>query len=265
MGAKWGLPYAAPLSFLTVRYMLVLVVLLMAILYARVPFPREKRQWLHLGVAGLMIQGGYLAGVFLAVSVGLPAGMAALIVGLQPLFTAFGAGMWLQEKISPRQWLGLIAGVVGVALVVSPKIGADFAWSACGFAVFALFCITLGTLYQKKYCAHFDWRSGAFLQFLPSLLVTAPLAWYVEGFAVQWKSPFLVALAWLVLVLSIGAIGLLNYLIRSGSAVNVSRLFYLTPACTAIIAWWVFGETMNGQMVAGMAVAIAGVVLARGR
>lgn len=263
IGAKWGLPHASPLSFLSVRYALVILFMVIIARYFRASYPRDPRQWLHLGIAGLLLHGVYLAGVFSAIHRGLPAGITAIIVGLQPIFTAIGAGILFHEKIVVKQWWGLALGLLGVALVVSGKWGHGFTLATGLFAVAALIGITVGTLYQKTFCAHFDWRSGAVLQFLPSALITPIFAWWLEGFAIEWSGEFVFALMWLVIVLSLGAIGLLNYLIRQGSAINVARLFYLTPGCTALIAWMVFGESLTWLMFIGMTITMVGVILSR--
>jgi drug/metabolite transporter (DMT)-like permease len=229
----------------------------------RAPWPRDGRQWLHIGVAGLLVHGVYLGGVFVSIAMGLPAGVASLIVGLQPLLTATVAGRLLGENVLPRQWLGLLLGFVGVALVLSNKLGAGFGIEALWPAVAALLGITAGTLYQKKFCPRFDWRSGAVAQFLPTALVTAAVMFAHGDYRIDWSHEFIFALGWLVLVLSLGAISLLNWLIRHASAVNVASLFYLTPPTTALLAWLLFGETLTGLALAGMAIAVWGVYLSR--
>ena len=263
IGAKLGLPHAEPLSFLSVRYALVLSLLLPLALAMRAPWPHDRRQWLHIGISGLLLHGLYLGGVFVAIHQGLPAGITALVVGMQPLLTAFGAALLLGEAVTRRQWLGLVLGLAGVALVVSGKVGAGSPLQALWPAVIALLGITAGTLYQKLFCPRFDLRSGAVVQFLPTAVLTALVASVVEDFRIDWTGEFIFALAWLVLALSVGAIALLNFLIRSGSAVNVAGLFYLTPPTTALLAWAIFGETLTGVMVAGMALAVGGVYLSR--
>lgn len=263
IGAKLGLPHAEPLSFLLVRYLLVIGLMTALALATGARWPAEPRRWLHIGVSGLLVHGGYLGGVFVAIAKGLPAGVTALVVGLQPLFTALGAGWWLGERVSRRQWLGLALGLVGTALVVSGKLGGGVGLPALAAALFALASITAGALYQKRFCPSFDLRTGSVLQFLPAALATAAVVAVTEDFRIDWTPDFLFALLWLVLVLSVGAISLLNLLIRSGSAVHVSSLFYLTPASTAVIAWAVFGETVSGVGLAGMALAIWGVYLSR--
>ncbi|MBK6638273.1 MAG: DMT family transporter [Rhodocyclaceae bacterium] len=263
IGAKLGLPHAAPLTFLLVRYIAVIALMVLIALAMRAPWPREPRQWLHIGVAGFLVHGLYLSGVFIAIGAGLPAGVTSLIVGLQPLLTAVGAGALLGEAVLPRQWLGLALGLGGVTLVVAQKISAGFGLAALVPAVVALLGITAGTLYQKRFCPNFDWRSGSVVQFLPTALVTGLLVFGVEGWRVDWTGEFAFALSWLVLVLSVGAISLLNHLIRSGSAVNVASLFYLVPPTTAVIAWAIFDEVLAGSALVGMGLAIFGVYLAR--
>ena len=263
IGAKLGLPHAAPLSFLLVRYIAVIALMGLIALAMRAPWPREPRQWLHIGVAGLLVHGFYLSGVFIAIGAGLPAGVTSLIVGLQPLLTAVGAGVLLGETVLPRQWLGLVLGLGGVTLVVAQKISAGFGLAALLPAVVALLGITAGTLYQKRFCPNFDWRSGSVVQFLPTALVTTLLVFVSEGWRVEWTGEFAFALGWLVLVLSVGAISLLNHLIRSGSAVNVASLFYLVPPTTTLIAWAIFDEVLAGSALVGMGLAIFGVYLAR--
>jgi drug/metabolite transporter (DMT)-like permease len=263
IGAKLGLPHAEPLSFLTVRYLLVLALLLPLALAMRAPWPRDARQRVHIGISGLLLHGLYLGGVFVAISRGLPAGVTALVVGMQPLLTAFGAALLLGEAVTRRQWLGLALGLAGVALVVSGKLGSGWQTPALWPAVLALLGITAGTLYQKRFCPSFDLRTGAVLQFLPTAVVTGLVAAATEDFRIAWTGEFVFALAWLVLVLSVGAIALLNFLIRSGSAVNVASVFYLTPPTTALLAWPAFGETLSAPMLLGMALAVGGVYLSR--
>jgi len=267
LGAKLGLPHAEPLSFLLTRYLLVISLMLAIALLTRAPWPKEPRQWVHLGIAGLLVHALYLGGVFVAIAHGLPAGVTSLIVGLQPILTAVGAGWLLHEGVSRRQWLGLALGFVGVVMVLSGKLGGpDNSQPLLPMlvpALLALCGITLGTLYQKRFCPSFDLRSGAVIQFVPTALATWLAVSLGESYQIRWTGEFLFALGWLVLVLSLGAISLLNLLIRSGSAVNVASLFFLTPPTTALIAWALFGETLSGIALAGMGVGVLGVYLAR--
>lgn len=263
IGAKYGLPHAEPLSFLLVRYLLVVSLMTVIALAMRAPWPKDGRQWFHIGVSGLLVHAIYLGGVFVSISKGLPAGVASLVVGIQPLLTAVGAGWLLNEAVLARQWLGLVLGFVGVAMVVSGKIGSTFGLDALWPALAALAGITAGTLYQKRFCPSFDWRTGAIAQFLPTAVATGIVVGLSDNFRVEWAPDFIFALAWLVLVLSLGAISLLNMLIRKGTAVNLASLFYLVPPCTALIAWFLFDERLAGMALAGMALAVWGVYLAR--
>ena len=244
------------------RYGCVLCVLLPTLLLIRAPWPHGRL--LHIAVAGVLVQAGYLSGVWSSIKLGMPAGLAALIVGLQPVLTAFSAG-WVGEQVRFRQWVGLLLGLAGVALVVSDKLSLDGA-SVLGVAlcVTALLSITAGTLYQKRFCPHFDLRTGAVIQFAASALVTLPLAWWFESLdaglhAVQWTPQFIGALSWSVLALSIGAMFLLYALIRNSAATHVSSLMYLTPAVTALMAWLLFNETVTLAGALGILLAAAGV------
>ena len=263
IGAKLGLPDAEPLTLLSLRYAAVLLLMGVVVVLTRAPWPRTKRECMHIAVSGLLVHAVYLGGVFTAIRLGLPAGVTALVVGLQPVLTALGAGLFLHERVRPTQWAGLALGLAGVVLVVAHKVGGGAVVALLAPAVLALVGITAGTLYQKRFCPSFDLRTGSLIQFLPCLLVTAFVAWRSETMVVHWTPAFLFALGWLVLVLSLGAVSLLNVLIRSGSAVNVASLFYLTPPTTALIAWAMFGETLTGLALAGMGLTVFGVWLAR--
>jgi drug/metabolite transporter (DMT)-like permease len=262
IGAKVGLPYAGPLSFLLTRYGFVIALMTVIALATRAPWPQEPVQWLHVAVSGLLVHAIYLGGVFVAIKHGLPAGVTALVVGMQPLLTALGAGWLLGETVSRWQWAGLALGFVGVGLVVSGRFGDGAALGPMLIpALVALLGITAGTLYQKRFCAQFDLRTGSVIQFVPTAILTAIAIALFEDFRIEWTPDFIFALAWLVLVLSLGAISLLNLLIRGGSAVNVASLFYLTPISTAVIAWAVFGEKLTLTATAGMLLAVSGVYL----
>lgn len=268
IGARFGLPHAEPLTFIFIRCVLVVLLMTPIALLLRAPWPAHARETLHIGVTGLLVHAGYLGGVFIAIDRGLPTGLTALIVGMQPLLTALCAGALLRERISRGQALGLLLGLGGVLLVLGSKLQLEDmtlqalvhrAWPA----LFALFSITAGTLYQKRFCPVFDLRTGSVIQFLPCILVIGVLAWLTESGEVRWDGEFVFALLWLVLVLSIGAITLLNRMIRTGSAVSVASLFYLTPPTTALIAWLLFDETLTPLAVLGLLVAAGGVWLAR--
>lgn len=261
VGAKYGLPYAEPLSFLLTRYGLVIALMTAIALATGAPWPKRRRDWLHIGISGVLVHAVYLGGVFIAIKHGLSAGVTALVVGMQPLLTGLGSGWLLGEKVSPRQWGGLALGFIGVGLVVSGKLGDGALGPMLIPALVALLGITAGTLYQKRFCPKFDLRSGSVIQFVPTALITAVGVALFEDYRIEWTGQFFFALGWLVLVLSLGAISLLNLLIRSGSAVNVASLFYLTPPTTALIAFFIFGEKLSLTAAAGMLVAVGGVYL----
>lgn len=262
IGARLGMPHAEPLTFLALRFAVVGVLLGAVCLLARAPWPRSAREYGHLAVSGLLVQAGYLGGVFSAIDLGLSAGAAALIVGLQPLATACIAGPVLGERIGRLQWLGFALGLAGVLMVLGPRANATGATLASvGFATVALASITAGTVYQKRFASGMDLRTGSLVQFTAAALLLVPIALLTESRQVDWTGEFLFALGWLSVVLSLGAITLLNLLIRRGAASQVASLFYLTPGVTALVAWMVFGETLAPSGIAGMVVAAIGVAL----
>ena len=262
IGAKYGLPYAEPLTFLLVRLGLVAVVLALVALATRAPWPTSWRSVGRIALAGLLVHGVYLSGVFLAIAHGLPAGVTALIVGIQPLLTAALSGPLLGERVSGRQWGGLLLGLFGVGLVVREKFAVDADHLiGMGFAAAALVGITLGTLYQKRHGAGMDLRSGTAIQYAATALVLAVAAPLTETMHIQWTGEFVFALLWLSFVLSVGAIFLLFALIRRGAAARVASLFYLTPPVTALVAWAMFDERLGAVALAGMVVAVMGVAL----
>lgn len=262
IGAKFGLPHAEPFTFLLIRFVCVSVILAAAAVLVGAPWPRDPRQIGRTVVAGLMIHGIYLGGVFAAIAHGVPAGIAALIVGLQPLLTAVVAPFYLDERIVPRQWLGLGLGFAGVVLVVVDKLSLGSGHLAGGgWALAALLGITAGTLYQKRHASGMHLCTGSAVQFAACAVVYLPVALLLETMRVDWTAEFVFALAWLTVVLSIGAISLLHLLIRWGAAARIASLFYLTPAVTAAFAWVLFGETLGVPAIAGMVLAAAGVAL----
>lgn len=262
--ARLAMPHAPPLTFLSWRYALSLLAFGVWIAIARAPWPRGRAQWGHLAVSGVLMHAGYLGGVWAAVKLGMPAGTAALIVGLQPLFTA----LWVsrvavagQPAVTGPQWAGLLLGLAGLVTVVWPKLGLGEVTPAnLALALLALASITTGTLYQKQHVLPADVRSGNFVQIAAALAVSAPLAWLEPG-ALVWHPDLLVALAWSVVVLTLGGSSLLMVLIQRGAATRVTSLLYLVPPCTALLAWWLFGERMAASGWVGMALCAVGVGL----
>lgn len=262
IGAKLGVPYAEPFTFLILRFALVLMLMLPLALLLRARWPQSWRETGHIAVAGMLMHGGYLGGCFAALYHGMPAGVIALVVGVQPILTAFAAAPLLGESVLRVQWLGLVLGFAGVALVMWQKISLQgLSTVSIVYAVISLVSITAGTLYQKRFCPVFDLRAGSVIQFGAALLLLLPLALLGESMEVLWTGEFIFALAWLVLVLSIGAISLLFQLIEHGEATRVSSLFYLTPLTTAAMAYFIFGETLGFMALLGMVIAITGVAL----
>lgn len=260
--AKLGLPYAPPLTFVILRCLGVLAVLLPVVFLLRAPWPRG--QVLHVAVAGLLLQAGYLGGVWTAIKLGMPAGLTALIVGMQPILTAAAAPL-IGERVRLHQWLGFALGLSGVVLVVYSKLHlAGLTAAGVLLCVFALLCITAGTMYQRRWCPGFDLRTGTVIQFAATVAALLPLAIVLEdldpGFSrVTWSLDFIAAWLWSIFALSIGAIFLLFTLIRRSRATEVSSLLYLTPPTTAIMAWLMFGESFSPLALAGMLVAVLGV------
>jgi drug/metabolite transporter (DMT)-like permease len=260
IGAKLGLPYAEPFVFLELRFLFVLAILLPVCWLSKAPWPQGRRA-VQMGVSGALLQAGYLGGVFASLHHGMPAGVSALITGMQPVLTAVLGGWLLRERVTGRQWLGFALGFVAVLLVVGERIHVEgLGGLAVGLSIFALLSITLGTLWQKRHGAGVDLRTGAAIQFMAAAVVLAPVALLERG-TVRWSGEFAFALAWLVVVLSIGAIFLLLTLIKRGRATQVSSLFYLVPPTTALLAWPLFGETYSLAAAGGMALAMLAVWL----
>ncbi len=262
--ARYGMPHAPPFKFLAWRYALSIACFLPWIVLARVRWPQNRTQWLHLAVTGVLMHAGYLGGVWAAVKAGMGSGLSALVVGLQPVLTA----LWLSAnggQVNKRQWLGLLLGFAGLVLVVSRKFGAggpgdQATWLNLSFAVGALLCITVGTLYQKRFVAPCDVRSANAVQLGAALVATLPLA-LMEPEAMAWNGELAGAMAWSVLGLTLGGSSLLYMLIQRGAAASVTSLMYLVPPCTALIAWVLFAEPITAATLAGTALTAFGVSL----
>ena len=259
--ARYGMPHAPPFKFLVIRYTLSILCFLLWIGLARVKWPTQRMQWLHLGVTGIFMHAGYLGGVWAAVKLGMGSGLSSLIVGLQPVLTA----LWLAAtgyRIVPRQWLGLVMGFIGLVMVVSRKFGAggEANWLNLSLAVGALLSITIGTLYQKRFVTSCDVRSANTVQLAAALLVTLPLA-ALEFEAVRWNAELVGAIAWSVLALTIGGSSLLYLLIQKGAAASVTSMMYLVPPTTAFMAWILFAEPITLITVLGTLLTALGVAL----
>lgn len=265
--ARYGMPYAPPLSFLAVRYALSIVCFLPWIVWAGVRWPQGRAQWGHLAVTGVLMHAGYLGGVWVAVKAGMGSGLSSLVVGLQPVLTA----IWLSRlggshsRVSARQWLGLALGFAGLVMVVWRKFeGGTPGDTATAFnlmaALTALLCITVGTLYQKRFVRSCDVRTANTTQLIAALLVTLPLA-LLEAEPMQWNGQLAGAMAWSVLGLTLGGSSLLYLLIQRGAAASVTSLMYLVPPCTAAIAWLLFDEPITPLTLLGTAITALGVAL----
>ncbi|WP_255428352.1 DMT family transporter [Ramlibacter cellulosilyticus] len=265
--ARYGMPHAPPMKFLAWRYALSVAAFLAWALLARAAWPRDRRQLMHLAVTGILMHAGYLGGVWAAVKAGMGAGLAALLVGLQPVLTA----IWISTqggRVGARQWLGLGLGLAGLLLVVWQKLGlGEVGPLNLAFATIALFAITAGTLYQKRFVAPCDVRTANLVQLAAAFAVTLPLA-LLEREGMRWSladgslNPQLFgALAWSVLGLTLGGSSLLYLLIQRGAATSVTSLMYLVPPTTALMAWVLFGEPITMLIVAGMALTAVGVSL----
>ena len=265
IAARLVVAHSDPLTFLCYRYLLTVAAFVAIAAAVGAPWPRGVRAWANALIAGVLLQGIYLGGVFWAVSHGLPAGIAALVVGLQPLLTALLAFPLLGETVGARKWIGIVLGFGGALLVLEPRLAVDVQDITLGplVAVFAaMLGITLGTIWQKRTGAAADIRTNAAVQFIGAAVVTIPIMLLTEDgrFEMVWQN--WVGLLWSSLGLSVGAISLLLFLIRRGSVASVASLFYLVPPVVAVFAYLLFGETLNRLQVTGMLVAAAGVGIA---
>jgi len=260
IGTKYSVDQADPLTFLTIRMIYVVAVMAMMAAILRPTWP-DRAGVGHSIVAGLLVHGFYLAGITTGLHLNVPVGISALIPGLQPVLTSTLANRWLGERVTPLQWGGLALGLIGVLLVLHERpINGDIGWGYLCVCV-ALIGITLGTLYQKRYCGGIDWRTGNMIQFIACGVVFATGAFLFEDRTVHWNAQFILGVSWLVFALSIGSIGVLYWLIRHSAATQVASLFYLVPAVTAVMAYVLFGERLDAIGIAGMAIAAAGVFL----
>ena len=258
--ARFGMPFAPPMKFLALRYVFSVLCFAVWAVLARVALPANRRQVAHLAVVGVLIQAGYLGGVWTAVKLGMGAGLVALLVSLQPVLTA----VWVSSRggrVSARQWAGLALGFAGLALVVWHKLGAgEVHADNLLFTLIALGSITVGTLYQKRFVTPCDVRTASLVQLAAAFVVTLPLA-LLESEAVQWNRQLAGSMAWSVLALTLGGSSLLYLLIQRGAATAVTSLLYLVPPCTAVMAWVLFSEPLTALTLAGMALTAFGVSL----
>ena len=267
--ARMAMPHSPPFAFLTWRFGLSVISFLVWIALAGAAWPRGGAQWMHLAVTGVLMQAGYLGGVWSAVRAGIGAGTVALLVGLQPVLTA----VWLTttsfggtagesgSAVSSRRWTGLVLGFLGLALVVWPKLGTgEVTTLNLALAAVGLSSITIGTLYQKRFVERCDVRTASVVQLAAAMVVSVPLAWLEPG-TMDWHVNLVAAMAWSVFALTLGASSLLYLLIQRGEATAVTSLFYLVPPCTALMAWALFGESFTPVMMLGMAITVMAVAI----
>lgn len=258
-------PRADPFTFLTARHGLSVVVFVVLSLAARAAWPRDPKAWRDALVAGMLLHGFYIGGVFWAVSQGLGAGMTALVTGLHPLLTAALALPLLHERLVARQWVGIAVGVGGIALIVAPKLGSvdGVPLVALAVALAATLSLTLGTIWQKRSKPEMDLRVNAAIQFVGALVITAPVALLTEAGRFDHDLALWGALAWAVLGLSVGGISILLVLLKRGAASKVAPLLYLSPPVAALMALALFREPLTAIQVTGMVLAVAGAFAAR--
>ncbi|HXF87672.1 MAG TPA: DMT family transporter [Xanthobacteraceae bacterium] len=264
IGAKFGLPYVEPMTFLFIRMAAVVALIGLIIAVTRPSWPDGARLG-HSAVTGIFVHGCYLGGVFVSLHHKLPAGLAALVVSLQPVLTSTLANRLLGERVLPRQWAGLALGIAGVYLVVRGHTEGESTATAWVAITVALLGMTVGTLYQKRFGGNIDWRPSFLAQYAAAAALFGLGALGFETRAVEWTAELLFALAWLIFVLSFGAIWLLYFLIARNAATRVVSLFYLTPPITALMAWAMFDERLTLLALAGMAVCVFGVALVNWR
>ena len=262
LATKVGLQYAAPFTFLTLRYIFGLACLIPLVLVLRPSWPASRTEFAHILVAGILMHAANLGGSHYAQYLGMSAGVTALILALQPLFTALVVSRWMHTRLAARQWTGVVLGLAGVALVVWHKIDIRaIGWASLATVGFSLAAITAGTLYQRVFCPRVDLNGAALLQFAVSLAVVAPLAWAVEGMQVRWAWQLFAAIAFLVILASILAVNALHTLMRRGEATRVTSLMYLTPVFAVVLELLMFGVVPTPLSLAGIAVTCLGVAM----
>jgi drug/metabolite transporter (DMT)-like permease len=262
IATKIGLQHAPPFTFLTLRFAFGLLCLIPVVLLWKTRWPRTPPELGHLIVAGLLMHAVQLGGSHYAQYLGMSAGVAALIIACQPLVTAVVVSGWMDEKLAPRQWAGVAIGLAGVALVVWHKMDIrEVTFGSLIGTLFGLAGVSAATLYQRRFSPKADLKAAAAVQFAASLLVLAPLALAVEGFAVSWSPELWLAIAFLVIFASILGVSVLNYLMRQGEATRVASMMYLPPVFAVVLEAALFGVVPSGLAIAGIAVTCAGVAM----
>lgn len=258
---KLGTEYAEPFTLLAVRAASNVVLVAATLPFVRARWPRTWREVGHIVVSGFLLQAAYLSAMFVALGEGVAQGVAALIAGMQPLLTAALVGFWLNERVTSRQWVGFVLGFGGLALVLSDRV--SLTGTTFGFVAISLtpILITAGSLYQKRFCADMDLRTGMIIQHTVAAVSCFAMASFTETMVIQWTFEFVFVIAWLVLLLSVVSTNLYFVMLRRGEAARVSSLFYLTPPSGALLGYLTYGETFGWTAIAGFVVAVCGVAL----
>lgn len=259
-----AIPDAGPVRFLALRFGVAALLLAIAAFALRAPWARRGIDYAHMSVVGLLLHGVGLGGVWTALDLGVETGVAALVMGTQPLITAGLAIGFIGERIERRAAAGLALGFLGVTLVIHHKLAGVGEPAGLAAVVVAVVSMTIGMLYQKRHCAHIDLLTSTTVQLAFAGAAALAVAWWIDDRPIQWTVPIFAALGWSVLVLSIGATLALYVLLRRGDASRVASLLYLVPPVTAMMAWAVYGEILAPLTIAGMALTAAGVALVVG-
>ena len=264
ISARLGLPYAEAGTFLMMRFALAAIVMVVLVVVSRAPLPASFREWAHCAVVGALVHGLYLYGGFASIQEGLTPTTIAVVVGMQPVITAVLIGPILGEAVNIRQWGGFFLGTVGVVLVIVANFASIGFGSGAPAVFLSLLCvlsISVGTLYQKRFCASVDLRSGTMIQLIMAALMMWGISSWLETGHVEWTGTFVFALMWSVLVLSVGAYTLLWWLVRRKAATNVVSLFFLMPPVTAGFDWLLFEQKVSLITMMGIAIAVAGIAI----
>ena len=264
ISARLGLPYAEAGTFLMMRFALAAIVMVALVVVSRAPLPASFREWAHCAVVGALVHGLYLYGGFASIQEGLTPTTIAVVVGMQPVITAVLIGPILGEAVNIRQWGGFFLGTVGVVLVIVANFASIGFGSGAPAVFLSLLCvlsISVGTLYQKRFCASVDLRSGTMIQLIIAAVMMWGISSWFETGHVEWTGTFVFALLWSVLVLSVGAYTLLWWLVRRKTATNVVSLFFLMPPVTAVFDWLLFDQRVSLITLMGIAIAVAGIAI----
>jgi len=264
ISARLGLPYAEAGTFLMMRFALAAIFMAAFVVASRAPLPTSFREWAHCAVVGALVHGLYLYGGFASIQEGLTPTTIAVVVGMQPVITAVLIAPILGEAVNIRQWGGFFLGTVGVVLVIVANftsIGFGSGAPAVFLSLICVLSISVGTLYQKRFCASVDLRSGTMIQLIMAAVMMWGISSWFETGHVEWTGTFVFALLWSVLVLSVGAYTLLWWLVRRKTATNVVSLFFLMPPVTAVFDWLLFDQRVSLITLMGIVIAVAGIVI----